>query len=116
MIYVIVSLVLILLLSIQTTFLKVFSLGGVTPDLILIVVVYCGIHFQKNSGIGLAVLVGFFQDGRKKPDNYRLEKQVTLIMPNIDGHQGQRKYYYTGKKAEEMFGSPIRHGLKGNFF
>jgi len=35
-IYVIVSLVLILLLSIQTTFLKVFSLGGVTPDLILI--------------------------------------------------------------------------------
>ena len=62
MIYVIVSLVLILLLSIQTTFLKVFSLGGVTPDLILIVVVYCGIHFQKNGGIGLAVLAGFFQD------------------------------------------------------
>ena len=62
MIYVIVSLVLILLLSIQTTFLKVFSLGSVTPDLILIVVVYCGIHFQKNGGIKMGVLVGFIQD------------------------------------------------------
>jgi rod shape-determining protein MreD len=42
--------------------LKVFSFGGVTPDLILIVVVYCGINFTKNSGIGLSVLAGFFQD------------------------------------------------------
>ena len=41
---------------------KVFSFGGVTPDLILIVVVYCGINFTKNSGIGLSVLAGFFQD------------------------------------------------------
>ena len=46
----------------QTTFLEIFSFGGVTPDLILIVVVYCGINFTKNSGIGLSVLVGFIQD------------------------------------------------------
>jgi len=61
-IYLIFSLALILLFSIQTTFLKILFLGGVTPDLILIVVIYCGIHFQKNRGVGLAVLVGFFQD------------------------------------------------------
>jgi rod shape-determining protein MreD len=46
----------------QTTFLGIFSFGGVTPDLILIVVVYCGINFSKKSGIGLSVLVGFIQD------------------------------------------------------
>ena len=62
MIYLIISLVLIFLFSMQTTFLEIFSFGGVTPDLILIVVVYCGINFTKNSGIGLSVLVGFIQD------------------------------------------------------
>ena len=62
MIYIIISLVIIFLFSIQTTFLEIFSFGGVTPDLILIVVVYCGINFTKNSGIGLSVLVGFIQD------------------------------------------------------
>ena len=62
MIYTIISLFFIFLFSLQTTFLKVFSFGGVTPDLILIVVVYCGINFTKNSGIGLSVLAGFFQD------------------------------------------------------
>ena len=62
MIYIIISLVLTFLFSIQTTFLEIFSFGGVTPDLILIVVVYCGINFTKNSGIGLSALVGFIQD------------------------------------------------------
>ena len=62
MIYIIFSLVLIFLFSMQTTFLGIFSFGGVTPDLILIVVVYCGINFAKKSGIGLSVLVGFIQD------------------------------------------------------
>ena len=62
MIYIIISLVLIFLFTIQTTFLEIFSFGGVTPDLILIVVVYCGINFTKNNGIGLSALVGFVQD------------------------------------------------------
>ena len=62
MIYIIISLVLTFLFSIQTTFLEIFSFGGVTPDLILIVVVYCGINFTKNSGVGLSALVGFIQD------------------------------------------------------
>jgi len=39
-----------------------FLVAGVTPDLILIVAVYCGIHSKKNSGIWLATLIGFFQD------------------------------------------------------
>ena len=54
--------VLVLLFSIQTTFLELFSLGGVIPDLALIFVVYCGIHFQKNGGIRMGILVGFIQD------------------------------------------------------
>ena len=62
MIYLIFALVLFFLFSVQTTLLGMFSLAGVTPDLILIVAVYCGIHSKKNSGIWLAILVGFFQD------------------------------------------------------
>jgi len=58
----IIFLVLIILFSVQTTFLGLFSLGGVAPDLALIFVVYCGIHFQKNGGIVMGVLVGFIQD------------------------------------------------------
>ncbi len=46
----------------QTTFLGIFVLGGVAPDLILIVAVYCGINSKKNNGIWLAALVGFVQD------------------------------------------------------
>lgn len=62
MIYLVFFFVLIFLFSVQTTFLEVFSMGGVTPDLALIFVVYCGIHFQKNGGIGMGVIVGFVQD------------------------------------------------------
>ena len=62
MIYIIISLVLIFLFSIQTTFLEIFSFSGVTPDLILIVVIYSGINFTKNNSIGLSALVGFIQD------------------------------------------------------
>jgi len=54
--------ILVLLLSIQTTFLELFSLGGIIPDPALIFVVYCGIHSQKNSGTRMGVLVGFLQD------------------------------------------------------
>ena len=62
MTYLIFALVLIFLFSVQTTLLGMFSLPGVTPDLILIVAIYCGIHSKKNSGIWLVVLIGFFQD------------------------------------------------------
>jgi len=60
--YLILGLVLFFLFSLQTTLLGIFSLAGVTPDLILIVAVYCGIHSKQNGGIWLAVLIGFFQD------------------------------------------------------
>ena len=53
---------LLLLFSIQTTLLDLFSIGGVTPDLALIFVVYCGIHFKKNGGARMGVFVGFLQD------------------------------------------------------
>jgi rod shape-determining protein MreD len=62
MIYLIFATTLVLLLSIQTTFLRVFFPENVAPDLILIVAVYSGIHLKKNNGILVAALVGFFQD------------------------------------------------------
>jgi rod shape-determining protein MreD len=55
-------LVVIGLFSVQTTLLDIFSLGGVTPDLALIFVVYCGVHFQRNGGIGAGVIIGLVQD------------------------------------------------------
>ena len=55
-------LVVIGLFSVQTALLDIFSLGGVTPDLALIFVVYCGVHFQRNGGIGAGVIIGFVQD------------------------------------------------------
>ena len=55
-------LVVIGLFLVQTTLLEIFSLGGVTPDLALIFVVYCGVHFQRNGGIGAGVIIGFVQD------------------------------------------------------
>ena len=62
MTYLIFATTLVLLLSIQTTFLRVFFSENVAPDLILIVAVYFGIHLKKNNGILVAALVGFFQD------------------------------------------------------
>jgi len=61
-IYLIFTSVLVLLLSIQTTFLAIFFPGNVVPDLILIAAVYSGIHLKKSRGIWLAALIGFFQD------------------------------------------------------
>ena len=60
--YLIIATPLVLLFSIQTTFLRVFFPENVAPDLILIVAVYFGIHLKKNNGILVAALVGFFQD------------------------------------------------------
>ena len=62
MIYLIFAISLVILFSIQTTFLRIFFPENVAPDLILIVAVYFGIHLKKNNGILLAALIGFFQD------------------------------------------------------
>ena len=62
MIFCVFLLVVIGLFSVQTTILEIFSLGGVTPDLALIFAVYCGVHFQRNGGIGAGIIIGFVQD------------------------------------------------------
>ena len=56
------TLIVIILFSIQTTWLGLFSVGGVVPDLALIWVVYCGVRFPKNIGIGSGVATGILQD------------------------------------------------------
>ena len=62
MIFCVFFLVVIGLFSVQITFLEIFSLGGVTPDLALIFAIYCGVHFQRNGGIGAGIIIGFVQD------------------------------------------------------
>ena len=48
--------------AVQTTWLRHLSFAGVTPDLALIFVVYCGIHFKGRRGIGAGFVVGLLQD------------------------------------------------------
>ena len=55
-------LIVIILLSIQTTWLGMFSIGGVVPDLALIWVVYCGVHCSRTMGIGSGIVMGILQD------------------------------------------------------
>ncbi len=62
MFFLIQFLILVVLFSAQTTFLEKFSIVGITPDLSLIFVVYCGIHFKGNRGIGMGFTVGLVQD------------------------------------------------------
>ena len=55
-------LIVIILFSIQTTWLGMFSIGGVIPDLALIWVVYCGVYYSRTIGIGSAIMMGIIQD------------------------------------------------------
>ncbi len=55
-------LIVITLFSIQTTWLEMFSIGGVVPDLALIWVVYCGVHYSRTMGIGSGIVTGILQD------------------------------------------------------
>ncbi|MEK9627645.1 MAG: rod shape-determining protein MreD [Nitrospinota bacterium] len=54
--------IVILLFSIQTTWLSLFSVGGVVPDLTLIWVVYCGVHCSRAMGLGSGIVTGILQD------------------------------------------------------
>ncbi|MCF8720176.1 rod shape-determining protein MreD [Nitrospina gracilis] len=50
------------LFTFQTTLLDVVSVGGVRPDLVLILAVYCAIILDGDAGVVMAVALGFFQD------------------------------------------------------
>ena len=62
MYYIAQILIVILLFSIQTTWLGMFSIGGVTPDLALIWVVFCAVHYSRTVGIGSGIVIGILQD------------------------------------------------------
>ena len=55
-------LIVLILFSIQTTWLGMFSVGGVVPDLALIWVVYCAVHCSRTMGVGSGVITGILQD------------------------------------------------------
>lgn len=57
------ALIAIFLFSAQTTWLKLFSFGRVTPDLILIWAAYCGVRLSQAGGIGAGIALGLIQDG-----------------------------------------------------
>jgi rod shape-determining protein MreD len=56
------ALVVIFLFAAQTTWLELFSFGGVIPDLALIWVVYCAVRHSRVMGIGAGIAMGLFQD------------------------------------------------------
>lgn len=62
MYYFIQVLIVVFLFSAQTTWLELFSFGGVTPDLALIWVVYCGVRCSRSAGIGAGIAMGVIQD------------------------------------------------------
>ena len=62
MYYIAQVLIVILLFSIQTTWLRIFSIGGVVPDLALIWVVFCAVHCSRTFGIWSGVVMGILQD------------------------------------------------------
>lgn len=62
MYYFVQILIVVILFSIQTTWLEMFSVGGVIPDLALIWVVYCCVHCSRAMGIGSGIVMGIFQD------------------------------------------------------
>ena len=62
MYYIAQILIVILLFSVQTTWLGMFSIGGVIPDLALIWVVFCAVHYSRTVGIGSGIVIGILQD------------------------------------------------------
>ena len=62
MYYIAKVLVIIILFAIQTTWLGIFSIGGVIPDLVLIFVVFCAVNYSRNIGIGSGIVMGILQD------------------------------------------------------
>jgi rod shape-determining protein MreD len=56
------ALIVVFLFSAQTTWLELFSFGGITPDLALVLVVYCGVRHSRTVGIGAGVFMGLVQD------------------------------------------------------
>ena len=62
MYYFVQILIVIILFSVQTTWLGKFSIGGVIPDLVLIWVVYCGVNYSRTIGIGSGIVMGILQD------------------------------------------------------
>jgi len=62
MFFLIQFILLLLLFATQITLLEHFAFAGVTPDLALIFVVFCALHFQEYRGVGMGVVVGVIQD------------------------------------------------------
>ena len=56
------TIVFIFLFSLQTSLMSYFSVGGVTLDLALILVVYCGVLLKGDRGIWTGFAIGLVQD------------------------------------------------------
>ena len=52
----------VIIFSVQTALLPLLSLNEVTPSLILIYAVFCGLKFRESRGIYMCLLIGLVQD------------------------------------------------------
>ncbi len=62
MYYFVQAFIAVFIFSAQTTWLELFSFGGVTPDLALVWVVYCAVRYSRTSGMGAGIAIGLVQD------------------------------------------------------
>lgn len=62
MYYIVQALIILILFSIQTTWLAAISIIGVTPDLVLIFVVFCAVYCSRTIGVGSGIVMGILQD------------------------------------------------------
>lgn len=62
MIILVFAVIYILLFSIQTSLLSIFSVNGITLDLALILAVYCGVLLKEERGVWVGFSIGLIQD------------------------------------------------------
>jgi len=62
MVYAVLLIYFVLVFSFQTTLLDMFSVGGVTPDLALILALYFAIILRGDAGTVAGVAIGFIED------------------------------------------------------
>ena len=60
--YLLLPLLLLILVVVQTTILDLFSLGWISIEISLIVVIYAGFHLDALRGGILSLVIGFFLD------------------------------------------------------
>ena len=92
-------LIVLILFSIQTTWLGMFSVGGVVPDLALIWVVYCAVHYSKTMGVGSGVMTGILKDSNIRHLFSPSFRKWRLRSRQRQSFSNSGPYFYIGKQC-----------------